>query len=165
MTTSRRARWARNRVWSALAIALGAVLFCGAVLLALEVTTASSKTAPTVTVSPGQAQTLTIDAADLALRPTHDITIRVHNDSASPATVNVTVSGQPGPYTVTLTASMTEQGAQVTSGPPSALALPTFTMQPSAMTPVTIQVDGDAGDLDALWASGATFTVTVAAAP
>lgn len=157
----------RSRVWAAVGAALIGMAVAGVGLLALELWHVSASSAPTVHVAdrsgPTGPATLAVPVDDLAARPTHDVTVRVRNDAPHPVDVLVAVSAGQVPHTATLTATLTEQGAVVRSGPLSALDLPVFTMPPLSVTPVTVQLT-EGQDLDDLWGTGLELVFTVTAA-
>ena len=156
---------ARSRVWSAFGAAAGAMVVVAVALLAIDLTRLSGATVPTLLIAdgtgPDASSSLTVPVDVMADRSTHDVTIRLRNDSPTPARVVVTVSAGRVSHTATLTATLTEQGAVVRSGPLSALALPEFTVRARSVTPVTVQLTGTDEDLAGLWDTGRQLVFTV----
>lgn len=160
-------RTSRSRVWPAVTAALVtmAVLFVAA--LVYELSDYADNAAPMTVVAdadgPTQMQLVTVTKEQVTAGATPSVTLRVRNNSAEAVPVSVTLNSTASDVGGTLTAALTTSGAVVRSGALNVLRIPSFVLDADSTTPLTLDLDIDRSEIDALWDANGDITIAIGA--
>lgn len=160
-------RAGRSRTWTALTTALIAMAIAFIALMALEISNFATTNSPMITIADARGPTdmvlVTLTKEQFVTSGANSVTLRVRNDSAEPVNVAVTLTAGTTQYGGTLTAGLTMDGAVVRSGALHSLHIPSLMLDATSTTPLTLELDVDTEELDALWAANGDLTLAVAA--